>query len=444
MFSINNNMSANSILSNLNDVQNQMNSSYQALSTGNQVNSAADNPASYAISQQMTSQVNGLNQATQNAQNGISMIQTATGAMNQVEQVMQTMSTLATEASNASNTFSDRANLQLEMNALAQQINSTTNQTQYNGINLLTGQFGSSGATGQTSLTLQVGADQGQTLGYNINATDVGSQGIIGSAATAIGTIGSGTGVGSESAITASGTSAISSTITVGAGSLLQAGMNLQVVFTANVSGSSATGGSLQLETQNGTVIGNAVTLSSASIASATNQNITLGDTATGAVLSISISSLSSLISASSVASGSFSQIETFTTTGPSQSASGTTPSPASGSAANGWKAASDVSGINIMTQAGAQAAITAIQGAISNLSSSQAQLGAVQNRLNYTVSNLGNSAQNLQNAQSTITNTDMAKEYTQFSQQQVLSQVGISMLSQAQQQPSMILKLLQ
>ena len=174
MLNINNNSAANSILQNLNNINTQLNTSYQELSTGNRVSSAANDPAGYAISQQMTSQVNGLNQATQNAQNGISMIQTATGAMNQIEQVMQTMSTLATEASNAGNTYSDRANLQLEMNALAQQINSTTNQTQYNSINLLTGQY----AATQSSLTLQIGANQNQTMSFNIAATDAESLGV--------------------------------------------------------------------------------------------------------------------------------------------------------------------------------------------------------------------------------------------------------------------------
>lgn len=451
-FSINNNSSAQSILSNLNYVEQQMNSSYQQLSTGNRVNSAADNPASYSISQQMTSQINGLNQATQNAQNGISMIQTATGAMNQVEQVLQTMSTLATEAANAGNTFSDRANLQLEMNALAQQINSTTNQTQYNGINLLTGQFGSTGATGQSTLTLQVGADQSQTLGFNINATDAGTLGVVGAQATGVGTVTAGTGVvtGDTTNVTGTGgTIAASGSYSIG-NSLLQTGMSLQVVFTANVSaaGSStttgtATSGTLQLETQNGTKIGNALTLTSAQLSTTTAFSVTLGDTATGATLSVTLGSGTALSSLFTITAGNgaatYTQIDQFTTIGGSTTASAT-----AGSQQNGWQATSNVFGINIMTQSGAQNAISSIQDAINTLSSSQAQLGAVQNRLNYTVSNLQNSSQNLQNAQSTITNTDMAQAYTQFSQQQILSQVGIAMLSQAQQAPGMILKLLQ
>jgi flagellin len=571
MLTINTNSAAKSILSNLNNVENQMNTSYQQLSTGNQVNSAADNPASYAISQQMTSQVNGLNQATQNAQSGISMIQTATGAMNQIEQVLQTMSTLATESSNTGNTFSDRANLQLEMNALAQQINSTTNQTQYNGISLLTGQFGTAGATGQSSMTLQVGANQGQTLSFNINATDVATLGVGGAQATGVqqaATLSAGTttvAVGTTSSATSAGID-IGSGVTVGAGisgtdvklvysatytaastayagtltledssgniigttvtlssaamtgstvtigntgtgqditlnlasdtslftltstgtnatyaqtdtislsrsfasgaytggtgtavatngastasgnvassitannSTLQSGMQLQLVYSANTNSSgSATGGTLQLEDQNGNTIGGAVTLSQSQITN--GGNVILGDSATGATLTINLNKNTSLFTGAN-AVGSYTQTDSFTLSGPAAS---TTQGSAVG--ATPWQATTNVAGINILTQTGAQSAITQIQNAINTLSSSQAQLGAVQNRLNYTVSNLGNSAQNLQSAQSTITNTDMAAAYTQFSQQQVLEQVGISMLSQAQQQPQMILKLLQ
>ena len=90
-FSINNNAAASGILSNLNYVQNQINTSYAQLSSGNRINSAADDPAGYAISQQMQSQVNGLNAATQNSQNGVSLIQTATGAMGQVMSILRSI-----------------------------------------------------------------------------------------------------------------------------------------------------------------------------------------------------------------------------------------------------------------------------------------------------------------------------------------------------------------
>ncbi len=443
-FSVNNNAQAQSILQNLNNVQNSLNNEYSALSTGNSVNSASDNPAGYAISQQMTAQVNGLNQATQNAQNGISMIQTATGAMNQVETIMQTMSSLATEASTAGMSYSDRANLQLEMNSLAQQVNSTTNQTQYNGINLLTGQF-ANGATGGSTLSVQAGANKGQSLSFNIAATDVTSLGIAGTSAAGItlastsinavsstGTNGASFSTTAQNFVTSTGNA-----VTFGSNTLFQNGQQFEIAITASLSatssGVSVTSESLQLMTANGTDIGGALTISSATANS--GGTVTLGDSATNSTLQINLAG-SAGFSISASSTGTFSGVIGFTATG------GT--SAQAGSQLNGWQASSSVSGLNIMNQSSAQSAITSIHNALNQLSSEQASLGAVQNQLNYTVSDLQNSSQNLQNAKSTITNTNMAAEYTQFSQNQILDQVGQSMLAQADQQPASILKLLQ
>ncbi|MCI0183481.1 flagellin [Sulfoacidibacillus ferrooxidans] len=448
-FSVNNNAQAQSILQNLNDVQNNINSEYSALSTGNSVNSAADNPAGYAISQQMTSQVNGLNQATQNSQNGISMIQTATGAMNQVETIMQTMSSLATEASTAGMSYSDRANLQLEMNSLAQQINSTTNQTQYNGINLLSGQFASSSTTeGTSNLTIQAGANQNQTLSFNIAATDVNTLNIAGTSAAGIalssGSISTGVVSGTNGASFSGSsaenfvTTAANQAITFSNSTIFQSGQQFKIAISANVSstssGASVTSETLQLQTENGNDIGNAVSIS---VASATSGGtVTLGDSATGAQLTINLNEAVNAFTVTSGSSGTFNGVISFTATGGTASQAG--------SQLNNWQASSSVVGLNIMNQSSAQNAITSIHNALNQLSSQQAQLGAVQNQLNYTVSDLQNSSENLQNAKSTITNTNMAAEYTQFSQNQILDQVGQSMLSQADQQPASILKLLQ
>ena len=398
-FSVNNNAQAQSILQNLNNVQNNLNSEYSALSTGNSVNSAADNPAAYAISQQMTAQVNGLNQATQNSQNGISMIQTATGAMNQIETIMQTMSSLATEASTAGMSYSDRANLQLEMNSLAQQINGTTNQTQYNGINLLTGQF----ASGNTNLTVQAGANQSQTLQFNISATDVTSLQLAGSSAAGISigsasvTLGSSTLTGAGYTSASPTPSSILSNITFGSNTLLQAGQGFQIVVTAGMSSTSAsaatlTGETLQLQTSNGTDIGNAVTISQASLGSAIG--VTLGDTATGADLTVNLATLTTgslaTFAGATGTLGTYTSVLSFNT----NAASGT--AAIAGSELNNWQASSSVMGLNIMNQASAEQAITSIHNALNVLSSEQASLGAVQNQLNYTVSDLQNSSQNL------------------------------------------------
>src|SRR5579862_4056123 len=89
----------------------QLATSLQQLSSGLRVNTAADDAAGYAIAQGMTSQINGLNQASQNANDGVSLTQTASGALSEVTNDLQTMRDLAVESLNASNSSTDRADL---------------------------------------------------------------------------------------------------------------------------------------------------------------------------------------------------------------------------------------------------------------------------------------------------------------------------------------------
>ncbi|MCF8567757.1 hypothetical protein LLE49_23840 [Alicyclobacillus tolerans] len=432
-FWINFNPAANNVLSNLSNVNSQVQQESQVMSTGQAVNSAADNPAAYAISQNMQMESNGLNVAVQNAQQGVSMLQTATGAQQQVIGILQTMSQLATQASQSgTQTVSDRAGLQLEMNSLAQEVNSITNQTQYNGLNILSGQF--SNATGGQTVTLQVGANQGQTISFNIGSTDVNSLGVAGTLGTAAGTYTDAASTATTGGVTSATAASIASSgnISLVSNNILESG-TYEIAFTGNYNSSgSMTSGTLQLEIQgsNGSwsQVGNSV-----SVSSTTNQAITVGDAATGAAVSITFSG-SNFSAVTASGAGTYFQADTFQISG-----NGTS----SGSEGNGWQASSNVVGLNILTQSDASSAITKIHDAISNLTAQSEGLGAVQNRLSATISDLQNTSSNLQTANSVIVGANMASEQTKFAQSQILEQAGISVLSQVQQQPGLILKLL-
>ncbi|QSO48147.1 flagellin N-terminal helical domain-containing protein [Alicyclobacillus mengziensis] len=441
-FWINFNPSANNVLSNMNTVNNQIQQESQVMSTGNSVNNAADNPAAYAISQNMIMNSNGLNVAVQNAQQGTAMIQTATGAQQQVLGILQTMNQLATQASQSgTQTVSDRAGLQLEMNSLANEINSITNQTQYNGLNILSGQF--STATGGQTATLQVGSDQGQTISFNISATDVNSLGVAGIAAT--GSTGYATGTATLSAgissTAASGSIALTPTnLAPVSNSILETG-SYQVVFNGNYAAKGATStvgalssGTLQLQIKdsNGTWenVGNAVAVT------AGTTSVTVGDAASGAAVSFAFNTTTYATTTLATAggSGTISQSDSFSLTGTATT---------SGTDTNNWTASTNVVGLNVLTQSSAANAITKIHNAISQVTAQEEQLGAVQNRLSATISDLNNTSSNLSSANQTIIGANMAKEQSQFAQSQVLEQAGISVLSQVNQQPAMILKLL-
>lgn len=98
---------------------------------------------------------------------------------------------------------------------------------------------------------------------------------------------------------------------------------------------------------------------------------------------------------------------------------------------------------LDVSTQAGAAAALTAIDSAIQTVSGDRADLGAVQNRLQHTINSLSVAAENAAAAESRIRDTDMAKEMSSFSRSQILSQAGVSMLAQANSSPQSVLKLL-
>lgn len=133
--------------------------SLQRLSSGMRINSAKDDAAGLAISDRMSSQIKGLNQAARNANDGISLAQTAEGALQNVGDSLQRMRELAVQASNATNSASDRASLQKEVDQLAQQINTISSQTSFNGVKLLDGSF--------NAQSFQVGANRGETININ-------------------------------------------------------------------------------------------------------------------------------------------------------------------------------------------------------------------------------------------------------------------------------------
>jgi len=151
---------------NLNNTQNKLNNAITQLSSGLRINSAMDDPAGLQIATAMQAQVNGMNQGVTNANAAISMAQVADGAMGSVTNMLQQMRTLAVEAANGTNTGSGDANLQAEFTQLAQQINNTLGNTQFNGISVFSMAAG--------GITYQVGANVADTVvvGSNTLATD--------------------------------------------------------------------------------------------------------------------------------------------------------------------------------------------------------------------------------------------------------------------------------
>ncbi|MGO4471207.1 MULTISPECIES: flagellin [Arthrobacter] len=172
---INTNLMANNAYGNLNRTQNDVSKSMEKLSSGLRINRAADDAAGLAISEGLKSQVSGSAVAARNAQDGISVIQTTEGALTEVHSILQRMRDLAVQGSNDTNNTASRAAIKGEGDSLGKELDRLTQSTQFNGIDLLKGAAGNSGA----SLNIQVGTGGSANDKIAVNLGDV---------ATAVGT----------------------------------------------------------------------------------------------------------------------------------------------------------------------------------------------------------------------------------------------------------------
>ncbi|WP_215113012.1 flagellin [Exiguobacterium sp. s63] len=162
----------------------------EKLSSGLRINRAGDDAAGLAISEKMRGQVRGLDQAARNSQDGISMIQTAEGALNETHDILQRMRELAVQSSNDTNTADDRAQIQLEVADLIEEIDRIATTTQFNTQNLLDATGGTGGA-----FDFQIGANTTQTItvtfadmqatALGVNAIDLGADSATSTAAIA-------------------------------------------------------------------------------------------------------------------------------------------------------------------------------------------------------------------------------------------------------------------
>ena len=138
-----------------------MESSMAKLSSGQKVNSAADDAAGLAIASRMTAQIRGLAMAVKNSNDSMSLAQTAEGAMEEVTNMLQRIRELAVQSANGTMNSSDRSSLDAEVQALKAEIDRVANTTQFNSQTLLDGSY---------TATFQIGDKAGQTVGLDIGS----------------------------------------------------------------------------------------------------------------------------------------------------------------------------------------------------------------------------------------------------------------------------------
>lgn len=169
---INTNIASLNAQRNLSNTQKQLQVALERLSSGLRINGAKDDAAGLAISERMTSQIRGLNQAARNANDGVSLVQTIEGALNEITNNLQRMRELSVQAANDTYGADDRDLIQSEIEALIEEITRVAEQTTFNDVAYLdTG--------GAADFELQVGANANNTIkidfsGYDFTATGLG------------------------------------------------------------------------------------------------------------------------------------------------------------------------------------------------------------------------------------------------------------------------------
>jgi flagellin len=373
------------------------------LSSGLRINSSADDAAGYAISQSMTSQINGLNQAAQNANDGVSLVQTATGALSEVTTDLQTMRDLAVESLNASNSSTDRADLNAQFQQLVADINSVASNTQFNGVNLLDGTF--------QGATFQIGANAGQSI--TVSSVASAKAGNLGNLYA--------------STVTTPGTYAnthISNGDTV----------TLQVAVTP-------AGGTATDYTTNAITLTGTAATDLASEAAAINQAVA----SQGLVATVNAGGTAINISGNSTASGATAAVTVASSTGTFNTGGGTLVQLGIGASyAVATTAPTYISTANVNTVDNSNQALVQIDAALQQLATSTAQLGAYQNRFTALISGLNTDSTNLTSAKSAIVDTDYAQATSNLSKAQILQQASTAMVAQANTIPENILTLLQ
>uniref|UniRef100_UPI000482FD4C flagellin N-terminal helical domain-containing protein n=1 Tax=Marinobacterium litorale TaxID=404770 RepID=UPI000482FD4C len=167
---INSNIMSLNAQNQLTKTNNDLNTAMERLTSGKRINSAADDAAGLAISNRMTSQVRGLDQAVRNANDGISLIQTAEGALDESTNILQRMRELSIQSANGTYSEGNRSTLNAEVQQLVKELDRISETTAFNGQKILDGSLG--------EVALQVGSEANETISFNIQAMNSSSLGL--------------------------------------------------------------------------------------------------------------------------------------------------------------------------------------------------------------------------------------------------------------------------
>jgi flagellin len=491
---INTNIASLTAQRNLNTSQSALATSLARLSSGLRINSAKDDAAGLAISERLTTQIRGLDQARRNANDGISLAQTAEGALTQSGDILQRIRELAIQSANATNSATDRKALNDEVNQLIQEVDRVASTTTFNGLKILDGTY-----QGQQ---FQVGANANETIGVSVqgaSSNDLKNNTITLDSGTDNDGLGTATAAVANTAAAGNGVGAQTLTVAGGAGST-----TIGVLANDQASAIAAAVNAVVANTGVSAKASTSATLASVSAAGTISFTINGGGTATSISAQVTTTDLTALTTAINDVSGKTGvsaqlsadkgsvtlkqadgkdiTIDAFTNSAGGTmtvdgSATASTPEALTSGAANSTRIAGAVtlnsdqgftavssagtdviaggttatastsnrlSSVDISTITGANSAIDIVDAALAQVSRIRASLGAIQNRFENTVTNLQTTSENLSASRSRIRDADFAAETAALTRAQILQQAGTAVLAQANAIPNNVLTLLQ
>ena len=466
---INTNTFANNAQRNLLGSSKKLGTSFQRLSSGLRVNSAADDAAGLAISERFNSQVRGLNQSIRNANDAISLVQVAEGALQESTAVLQRMRELGVQAASDVNTIADRAAIQSEVSQLIDELQRIGDSTTFNQQKLLDGTFNDKffhiGMNFQESIRVRVRDARSQTIGRvaSFESGPVSDTGIGNNELTINGvTVRATQLVDDQISTTQRTSSAIAKAAAINDFTEFT-GVTAYVTETNRAATGDIAGGTLDesnyVEINGRIFTGFEVQQDDADEKFINAINADLDETgvlarrddngrveliaADGRNIEVNmvgnagaVTGLASDVTRAGIRLMSDSQFEV---SGGGEATIGMVPDAIVAVTAN-----NSVETIDVRTRAGANDALLILDRAISQIASDRSELGAVQNRMQSTINNLASVSENAAAAKSRILDADFAAESASLAKNQVLTQAATTILAQANSVPQQALSLLQ
>ena len=495
---INNNMSAVITNKQLLRTENNLTKSMERLSSGLKINHAKDNPAGMAISNKMQAQIDALDRASSNASDGTSVLQIADGALSETSAILQRMRELSVQAANGTNSLEDKKAIQKEIDALKEEVNRISKDTEYNSKSLLDGSLDTRVYTDNANVSRVNVSDYVNPGKYEINIAKAAKKAQAASTANTIKSDDDTNKIGVSGTVSINGYAVdidkddtmaevfekLRAGAEVGDAELVtdQTNKNEFAGLQASRYGSSAAL-VLTFSGKDGTTaeafankLGYATDLTQDTktgdmIYDASKQDATRG---TDAEVSLNKGNAITGTTDTSI----FSSTATVATDGNRVTITDRDGFSISFLAKEGKTGATvlDVTDIgnmtlhiganehqnmdvriqeisseslyiddvDVTTVTGADRAISALDDAIAMVSDARSKIGAYENRLEYATSSLDTFEENMTDALSRLTDVDMAEEMTNYTQYNVLQQAGVSVLSQANDLPQNVLSLLQ